>query len=108
MLDKNIKRNNTLDMDDPIDILNKKGATVDKACEVLADMLSATTFQKDSMGRISDVPDHKVRHLGALTVLEVQKVIKDKGIITNVSVINDPTIMADAERIIKLRKVTSE
>ncbi len=87
-----------------IEVLNKKGATVEKACGVLNDMMTAETVLMDKdTGELHKTPDHRVRHLGALTVLEIHKVIKDKSIQTSIGIFQDPTIIADAERVLKIK-----
>ena len=83
--------------------LNKVGATVEKACKVLNDMLTANTMTLDKYGEEHIDADHRVRHLGALTVLEIHKVIKDKSVSTSIGIFQDPTIIADSERILKIR-----
>ena len=95
--------------DSAIETLNKVGATVEKACRVLNDMLGATTLQNtldydgDKVAEL--VPDHKVRHLGALTILEIHKVIKDKSVGNVTAVFNDVNVLDDAKRVLSLPRV---
>ncbi len=86
-----------------ISSLNNVGATIEKACKVLNEMLTANTMTLDKYGEEHIDADHRVRHLGALTVLEIHKVIKDKSTNVSLGIFQDPTIIADSERILNIR-----
>ncbi len=90
------------EQDTAIDILNKQGGTVEKACKVLTEMMDAEVMVLDKYGEEHRDIDHRVRHLGALTVLEIHKVIKDKTTTTSLAIFNDPNIISDAQRVLKL------
>jgi hypothetical protein len=83
--------------------LNNVGATIEKSCKVLNDMLTANSVVVDKYGEEHITADHRIRHLGALTVLEIHKVIKDKSISMSMGVFQDPTIIADSERILNIK-----
>jgi hypothetical protein len=83
--------------------LNKHGGTIERACKELAGMLDAKIMTVDKYGEEHFVDDKRARHLGAISILEIHKVIKDKNV-TNINALwMDETKVQDAKRVLGLR-----
>lgn len=66
--------------------------------------LKAELVAKDRDGEpISLGPDNKVRLSAICLILELNKHIKDKSVALSVGVFNDPKLVADADRVLRLR-----
>lgn len=86
----------------------KAGIDLNKIYKELGDIAtSAVIVAKDRDGdRIELGADNKTRLAAIALILELNKHIKDKQVITNVGIFNDPNVLADAQRVLALRGTT--
>ena len=89
-------------------MLNKANITDDVLGRVLAEGLEANMELKlNTQGATMTVPDMGNRHKYLLVALELKKYLKDKAVLIQNGIFNDPSIEADAKRILALRQGTS-
>ena len=66
--------------------------------------LNAQVYAKDRYGEVLELgPDNKSRLPAIAMILELKKHLKDKSIVTQVGIFNDPKIVGDANRVLSLR-----
>lgn len=86
-------------------MLEKAGITDEVLGTVLSEGLSADMELKlNTQGATMTVPDHGNRHKYLLVALELKKYLKDKTVLIQNGIFNDPKIQEDADRILKLRQ----
>lgn len=86
-------------------MLDKAKITDEVLGRVLMDLLNADMELKlNTQGATMTVADHGSRHKGLLVALELKKYLKDKTVLIQNGIFNDPKIQEDADRILKLRQ----
>jgi hypothetical protein len=81
------------------------GITLQRVYDRLSDLMDAETFAKDRDGdSICLGPDNRTRMAAVMLILELRKHIKDKNVVTQVGIFNDPQIVAEARRVLALRE----
>jgi rRNA processing protein Krr1/Pno1 len=66
--------------------------------------LSSENTAKDKYGDVVILgPDNKTRLAAIALLLELHKHIKDKNVVTQVGIFNDPRVVAEADRVLALR-----
>jgi hypothetical protein len=80
------------------------GITLPLVYSTLGELLVATTTTRNRYGE-STHPDNRTRMAAVQLVLELRKHIKDKNVVTQVGIFNDPRVVAEAERVLGLRDI---
>lgn len=97
-LERNSSAENMID-----ECCRKAGVTTDVVYGVLSDGLKATYPMQDKFGEIHIIEDFSTQHKFMLTALELMKHLKDKTVIAQLGIFNDPSIEQDAMRVLALR-----
>ena len=94
-----------LSSDTPLEFIEKAGIDLLEIYKGLGDIaLHASIAAKDRDGDIIDMgPDNRSRIMASTLLLELAKHIKDKSIVTQVGIFNDPKIVEEANRVLALR-----
>ena len=87
----------------PEECCEKVGLTLDKVYTRLGQMLDAEAPFNDKYQGAVMYPDNRVRLAAITLILELRKHIKDKSVITQVGIFNDPRVAEEAKRVLKLR-----
>ena len=81
----------------------RAGITLERVYKRLGGLMDAVMIQR-SGGAEYEVPDNKTRMVAVQLVLELRKHIKDRNVVTQVGIFNDPKVVAEAERVLGLRR----
>lgn len=105
IVESNVLESNAEASDVIAKMMEKAGITDDVLGRVLAEGLkSEMTVKLNAQGATLDVADFSSRHKYLLVALELKKYLKDKAVLIQNGIFNDPKIQEDADRILKLRK----
>jgi len=87
----------------PEECCERAGISLSAVYGRLSELMSSTTVIKTRYDEM-EVPDNKTRLAAVTLVLELRKHIKDRGVVTQVGIFNDPRVVAEAERVLGLRR----
>jgi hypothetical protein len=86
----------------PEECCERAGVTLDKVYRRLGELLDATTLVKMGYEQM-EVADNRTRMAAVQLILELRRHIKDKSVVTQVGIFNDPKVVEEAERVLRLR-----
>ena len=104
---KNIVADMVITDDTPEACCERAGLTLERVYNRLAGLIDAKMVLR-SGGAEYEVPDNKTRMVAVQLVLELRRHIKDKSVVTQVGIFNDPKVVAEAERVLRLRDGLAE
>lgn len=86
----------------PEECCDRAGVTLERVYRRLGELLDATMVVKTRYEEM-ECPDNRTRLAAVQLVLELRKHIKDKNVVTQVGIFNDPKVVEEAERVLRLR-----